>query len=249
MIARTAIVAALATATLITAMSAEAGSVYQYDATATYSSFNDSPFAFAATSAGTSFFLEDFEDGALNTLGVTASDGMVRLPGMHTDSVDGDDGSFDGRGNSGHAWLISPPSPNNLQGEQGPSGPSVTFTFDAGALGQLPTMAGIVWTDGNSDALFSFEAFDSVGNSLGVMHSNLGDGVHTGSTAADRFFGVNWADGISAIVFSGEFGGIEMDHLQYGFSSAVVPVPPAVLLGCLGIVGIAARRRFSKKNA
>ena len=88
------------------------------------------------------FYLEDFEDGLLNTPGVTASAGgptWPLYPREYVDSVDADDGVIDGVGHSataGNSWF----SPDGAAG--------ITFTFDAGVLGSLPTVAGIVWTDG-----------------------------------------------------------------------------------------------------
>src|SRR4051794_1842198 len=98
-----------------------------------YLSEADSPFA-ASIQAGTTR-LETFEDGALNTLGVSASTGETIGPSGITDSVDGDDGSIDGSGQNGFSYFASPGSIG------------VTFSFDAVALGGLPTHAGIVWTD------------------------------------------------------------------------------------------------------
>src|SRR5690349_9241259 len=51
-----------------------------------YESFADSPFFGHSFSY---FHLEDFEDGALNTPGVTSSGGVVVGPGPLVDSVDG----------------------------------------------------------------------------------------------------------------------------------------------------------------
>src|SRR5579859_7720081 len=62
-----------------------------------YKSFTDSPWNGAPN---TYFHLETFEDGLLNTPGVTASTGSVFPPSGITDPVDGDDGSIDGSGNN-----------------------------------------------------------------------------------------------------------------------------------------------------
>ena len=58
-----------------------------------YLSQADSPFDLSAPGA----YLEDFEDGLLNTPGVAASVGSVMGPSSNTDSVDGDDGSIPAR--------------------------------------------------------------------------------------------------------------------------------------------------------
>jgi len=223
-----------------------AGSVYVYDATSSYQSVEDSPFHDAYLSDTHAFWLEDFEDGELNTPGVTASNGRVRRPGSHTDSVDTDgDAVVDANGTTGHSFLVKQTNPDQPVIDQNPQfdGPSIRFTFDADELGQLPTLVGLVWTDGNEHAEFAFQVIDRHGHSLGTMMLQLGDGVHTGDSTADRFLGATWADGISAIELRGTIGGIEVDHLQYGYELAVVPVPPAVLIGGLGVVGVALRRR------
>lgn len=178
-----------------------------------YLSLADSPFA-----GFDGFFLEDMEDGLFNIPGVTKSAGDIIGPSSATDSVDADDGIIDGSGNNGHSLF-------------GPAG--ITFTFDAAVIGAAPTMAGIVWTDG--PAMIIFEAFDTMGNSLGVLTGTHGDAGFNGGTAEDRFYGIEFAGGIGSIsIQSGNT--IEVDHLQY-----VVPAPGAATL--LGIAGILASRR------
>ena len=169
-----------------------------------YLSRADSPFA-AELNAG-HVYLEDFECGSILVPGVTASSGSVIPPGFEglIDSVDADDGVIDGSGLNGHSFFTSN---------------SVTFTFDQTTLGAFPTVAGIVWTDG--DTPVTFEAFDSVGASLGTIGPVLlQDGSNAGGTAEDRFFGVTFAGGISKITISNA-GGLEVDHLQYGLYRSV----------------------------
>lgn len=64
-----------------------------------YLSAADSPFSLSSPG----LLLEDFEDGALDTPGVSSTNGAPRGPSGLTDSVDGDDGSIDGSGNGGHS--------------------------------------------------------------------------------------------------------------------------------------------------
>ena len=185
----------------------------------------DSPFI-ASINAGTTF-LETFESGALTVPGVTASTGSVVGPGGLTDSVDCDDGTIDGSGTNGHSFFSG----------DGASG--ITFTFHADVLGHLPTQAGIVWTDGAGTT--TFEAFGPTGTSLGTIGPvSIADGSFSGTTAEDRFFGVTFAGGISAIKISNTSGGIEVDHLQYGIfqpapyiqkSFAACMGPPAGMIG------------------
>ena len=194
-----------------------------------YLSFADSPFNGGSFSY---FNLETFEDHLLNTPGVTANTGGVTSvvfgPSIH-DSVDADDGAIDGSGLAGDSYFSS----------NGSAG--VRFTFSAATLGSLPTHAGIVWTDG--DGTTSFQAFDALNNSLGIIGPvALANGSFNGETAEDRFFGWINAGGISSILISNTSGGIEVDHLQYGLAAggaAPVPEPASLLLLFSGLTGLA----------
>jgi hypothetical protein len=198
-----------------------------------YLSASDSPFSGLSFSA---FYLETFEDGALNTPSVSASGGFVAGPGALSDSVDADDGAIDGSGTGGFSWF------------SGGVASQFTFTFDAAALGGAPTHVGIVWTDvgdvlsgtpGFGDVVF--EAFDLGGASLGVISAaNLGDGSAAGGTAEDRFFGFAHLGGISRFsIATTNSVDWEVDHLQYG----IIPAPGAVLvLVVAGVVGVRRRR-------
>ena len=195
-----------------------------------YLSFADSPF----TGAGLDYFyLEDFEDGLLNTPGVTASAGFSTKPtwpASVTDSVDGDDGVIDGFGNNGNSWFAA----------DGATG--VTFTFNPVVLGGFPTQVGIVWTDGTNPVMF--QVYDGSNNFLAsVTAYSIADGVYTGTTAEDRFFGMEYSGGIGKIILSNGSSGIEMDHLQYG---GVIPAPGAVILAGIGaaVVGLLRRRHM-----
>ena len=168
----------------------------------------------------TSFFLEDFEDGALNTPGVTIQEfSTTNINTAYSDSVDGDDGVIDGFATGQTRSLFS-----NFTTS------SFTFVFSALELnGVLPTHAGIVWTDigrNNGGTPFAsdlinnttFEAFDALGNSLGLFGPfSFGDSSISRTTDEDRFIGVINLDGISAIKISmpGK-NNWEVDHLQYG---------------------------------
>jgi len=211
-----------------------------------YLSASDSPFwstnggAFTAADLNTSFFIEDFEDGVLEN-GITAfapPDGTwsaictsTDTPCGGADSVDADDGLIDGWGGSGYSYHVS------SLGDA-----SVHFSFDAGILGVAPTHVGVVWTDGYGDPI-TLEAFDLLGNSLGVFSTGTQIAGNS-ETSEDRFLGVIYSQGISSIILSNVGGGIEADHLQWGYSA--VPIPPSFLLfgtGLLGLIGISRRKR------
>jgi MYXO-CTERM domain-containing protein len=124
--------------------------------------------------------------------------------------------------------------------------PALTISFDQEALGGLPTFAGLVWTDGATLDLVRFEAFDSLGHSLGSVEGHLGDSLWKGQTAEDRFFGVSHEGGISSIRLTRAAGGIsgfEIDHLQYGHVIEAVPLPPAAVMGLAGLAGAVLLRR------
>lgn len=204
-----------------------------------YLSSADSPFTGGSFSY---FHLENFEDGALNTPGVSANAGIVLAPSINTDSVDGDDGAIDGSGQGGHSWFSNA------------STTSFQFTFNAALLGALPTHVGIVWTDigqsvtgGLGTGAVTFEAFDENGLSLGIVGPTvLGDGSVGGGTAEDRFFGATNASGISSITISVNSADWEVDHLQYGLAADSIPEPSTVVLCSLSLLGLALRRFMMK---
>jgi len=165
------------------------------------------------------FYLEDVEDNLFNVPGVAASRGAPYGPAGNCDSVDGDDGLIDGYGRNGHSFYNNTATP-------------IRFTFDAIALGSLPTFAGVVWTDGVNPIMF--EAFDVQGVSLGTVVGNHADGDYLGTTAEDRFYGIVHEDGISAIeIRCGS--SIEVDHLQYGYYRCpAIAAGPGDVVACPG---------------
>lgn len=174
--------------------------------------------------------LENFEDGALDaSLRVNAGMQII-APGGFTDSVDGDDGVIDGSGAGGRSIFGG------------------AMWFDFVGAGPLPTAFALVWTDfgGPTDATFS--AFDANGASLGSIVRRVGDSTFSSTTAEDRFFGVQFAGGISGIAILSGGGGLqEVDHVQWGFA-APVPEPHAwaLLLAGLPWLVTTTRRRAGR---
>ncbi|GAB4461322.1 MAG: hypothetical protein OHK0029_26490 [Armatimonadaceae bacterium] len=193
-----------------------------------YLQFSDSPFS--GLTFAQYFHLETFEDNLLNTPGVSASAGAPLVPSGITDSVDGDDGTIDGSGTQGQSFF------------SGGGSTGISFTFDAIALGSLPTHVGIVWTDGAGT--IEFEAFDEFNQLIGGTSATHADGSISGTTAEDRFYGFIAPGGISRIFIRNTSGGIEVDHLQYGSGVAsAAPEPGAGILFLLGIPAVVALRR------
>ena len=213
-------------------------SAFPATATADPIVFSQGPYLSAADSPfnGTDFsyfYLETFEDGSLNTPGASASGGGVIGWDPYVDSVEG--------GSSGHSWYS-----NFVEN-------SFTFTFDAGALGTLPTRVGLVWTDIGWNAPtpywgpVTFEAFDGLGQSLGAIGPYLlGDGNDTGQKEEDRFFGAFYDGGISAIRIATNNRDWEVDHLQYG-STAAVPEPSTIMLVGVGAIGLLRHRMKQRR--
>lgn len=188
-----------------------------------YLSFDDSPFALIDVSE---FYLEDFEDGVLDTPFVSASGNGLTVfgPGGSVDSVDADDGAIDGSGTGGRSLVATPPIP------------SITFDFEP-IGGMLPTHVGVVWTDGQPTLPpnTTFEVFDGNGGLLVTETAQLADDTNMGTTFEDRFFGAIHEEGISRITIANDNAasfGIEVDHLQYGYNSLLGDV------NCDGVVDL-----------
>jgi hypothetical protein len=185
-----------------------------------YLSAADIPAGFYGGGAPT--LLDNLEDGSLDA-SISASNGVVIGPGSYNgfrDSVDADDGSIDGKG-TGRSWFSS----------------DVTFTYVGS--GPLPTAFGLVWTDGSGRITFS--AKDAAGNTLGSQtFSGIPDGNFAGGTAEDRFFGVQFAEGVKSITIR-TGGQIEVDHIQYG-QMAAVPEPESWAMLLAGLASVAMLR-------
>jgi hypothetical protein len=197
-----------------------------------YLSAADSPWSAVAFS---SFYLENFEDGALNTLGVTeaGATSIVAAGDPFADSVDADDGTIDGSGTGGRSHYTT----NGVAG--------IEYNFNAGALGGLPTHVGIVWTDLSGSADVFFDAYDSANQLLGTIAAGaLNDGQSTGQTAEDRFLGWVHPGGIAQIRIHQSGSDMEVDHLQYG----IVPEPAGGMLlvgACAALLGARRRQRIA----
>lgn len=205
-----------------------------------YLSLSDSPFTSMTFVPGT-FYVEDVEDGLINTTGLSVTGPSLCIAGTNCFVGSGliDSVGNGGNGNVGHSiWA---------DGTQG----VITITFDQNALGFLPTAAGLVWTDGVNP--ITFQAFDQNGVLLGTITGNNADGVFTGTTGDDAFYGATNAGGISRLTIT-DPSGIEIDQIQYGLLAQVgIPLPEpdtwATMLLGFGAIGCALRRRKRQQLA
>jgi hypothetical protein len=211
-----------------------------------YLSKADSPFP--VDGSNPNFYLEDFEDGELNTPGIyqplqppfgTIFHGVVVPPSEGTDSVDGDDGLIDGWGREGHSLrsnyeIVIDTIPRSQHF-------SVTFEFDHAVLGEFPTAFGIVWTDGPHNSAFGIHITTPQGDSFwSDISRGVGDTERFGATDEDFFVGVLATEGIARVILRGSYVGeapsafaFEIDHLQYGY--AAIPEPASALTALLAL--------------
>jgi hypothetical protein len=209
-----------------------------------YRAFSDSPFATLDFSGANGYFyLETFEDQSLDTPGVTVTQGLgitSTLGGFSAasvDSVDADDGLVDGR--------CRDASGSYCDGYYGGGFPGVGFEFSEEVLGSLPTHVGIVWVDGTNPV--AFEARNASGQLLGSFGPafSAGPAFDDQDVLEDIFVGAVFDEGIKSILVTSGSGGIEVDHLQYGFG-VVVPAPGGFVLTLTAIAsafGASWRRR------
>ncbi len=171
-----------------------------------YTSRADSPFTGVVLATFSHF--EDWEDSALSTPGVTSNSNQLgtAFGASLVDSIDGDDGVVDGK-------CEKAGSSCNSAFANG----TIDFTFDAAALGALPTHVGIAWTDGSPGCNAVFEAYDAADQLIGTRTATgVGDNSNSGTVAEDRWFGVVHTAGVKRIVVKSSAGGVEVDHLHYG---------------------------------
>lgn len=160
--------------------------------------------------------LDAFEPSSpsLATLGVSLS----TLNGSSvttTNSVDGDDGSVDGSGATGHSL--------NVITAGGATG--ATFTFNNITIGAYPKSAAVAVTAANA-SLLTFTTYDTFNAVSGTYNLS---GVGTSSATSDDF--LFWASdpaGITAISVTSNSAATSMflDHLQYDTLNTVPIAAP-----------------------
>lgn len=202
-----------------------------------YLQTGDTPADFFCTICSDPLHIEDFEDNMLDAF-LSIDNGSILLPNTFsgladpvTDSVDGDDGTVDGDGNSGHSWFT---------GSAGVADQMLTISF-----ANTVTSAGLVFTDGDSASTnIALEAFDMSGVSLGIINAgDLADDVFTGETAEDSFLGFRHLEGIASIQLTMDAGtGIEIDHIQWQ-NCQCIPEPATMGLMGFAMIGMLSIRR------
>jgi len=212
---------------------------------APYLSQADSPFNLSGL--GTTFFLEDFEDGLINTPGLSVFNAEILLPGEFTDSVDLDDGMIDGSGSAGYSLIHAGPFINRPVFVR-----IMSFNFDKDDLGFLPTAFGFVWTDGASHSAevgirtWNVDGEIVIHSFLPELVNGIGDDDFDGGTTEDRFFGIRRDDGImlADVVSVSEDSSLpfEIDHVQYGL---FIPEPTMLALVCVLITSLALARNVA----
>jgi hypothetical protein len=214
--------------------------------------------------------VEDFEDGLLNTPGLSVVGdsglpGAIVSNGPFVDSVQGANPPFGSTGASYYSGRANGDFRFNH---------ILTFSFDQAALGALPTTAGLTWTDvsyldsqsdysvPNGQAFGTaiardtgiFRAFSGPGGTgtlLTEITELLGDGQDTGQTAEDRIFSFTSAGGIGSIQMemlnSTDW---EVDNIAYSFAGDPAAIPtPALLPGLIGFGMSIIRKKRKQEDA
>jgi hypothetical protein len=165
-----------------------------------YTNSTSSPY-FATQTVGRQYFLEDFEDGLVNTPGLGVLNGVLLGPSGTTDSVDIDDYTLNGSGTGGVSLR--------------PATVLLVCQFNNTTLGGYPTRVGFVWTDGPQNSAITVTAVNPQGLTVSQTYAGLGDNSFSGTTADDRFIGVEWPAGIQELRIQSATSGMEIDHVQY----------------------------------
>jgi hypothetical protein len=180
-----------------------------------YAQRSDSPWA-AGIRQG-SIYVEDFEDGLVNTPGLAMTSGFL----LDGSSVDEDDGVL-GNGTDNDFGFVYYAAGNTH---------TIRAEFSRDSEGRFPTCAGWVMdTLDQSDATFA--AYDPSGNLLASYNYILQWGEF-------QFVGVYAPQGIGAI--ASDFNQrLYVDHVQYGYA---IPEPGTALLTATAALAAASRRR------
>jgi hypothetical protein len=245
--ARTNVGKRLSAAMLALASLARAGRVsaaaVEFRTPSNYDSVYDSPWSgpiLAPDVGAPTYYLEDFQDGKLNTPGLRIPQYDPGYPSSVVRILDnmgvgwGPDPGTPGRALSSfamHAAFSNPPIWYN----------SLDFVFDEAELGFLPTDFGFAWTDDSYGMHFRLTVYDRQHNELGTL-------TGTG-TGAPQLHSLRYDGGIGSVrmwtsKLQHQETELTIDHVQYGdrftlrlASEATAPEPGSAVLLLLGAVG------------
>ncbi len=188
--------------------------------------------ASSVTSNTTYFFLEDWQDGQSDSVGLTITGNQQartnngrngsQNSGANTDSVAEDQTATFGSFGAGSLRF------NDTT--------THTYTFNAADLGGLlPTYVGFVLSEPVRHVT-SFIAYDSLGQA--ITGATIANSVNL---TQDEFYGFQTDVGIAYVEIAVSGGG-ELDHFQYG-TVVAVPEPSSTALLSLGGLALILRRR------
>lgn len=149
--------------------------------------------------------LEDFEDKELNLVGVDLVGAKVRTPDESTSSVDEDDGAIEGKGSGGHSLA-------QLESSEG------IFILFLAKKAPLPTQVGLVVTAATGPV--KVEVYGPEKELLTSLKIDAPELEVESATDDDRFVGLLHSAGISEIRIFSVDGNLQIDHVQYGGSTA-----------------------------
>ncbi len=210
-----------------------------------YRSALDSPF-YEGIQGGI-IFLEDFEDGLLNTpfvrdplvfpqMGFTYRTRNPDIDPGVVASVDGDDGLLDFEGDLGDSWITT----QNASGLRS----FFEFEFEPNEDGQYPLFAGIVVTEiADASEEVEFGVYGESGLNLATS-AEFDPGpwfdpgnLLSGDVETHRFIGFYAEEGIRRFRATNT---LQVDHLQYGYG---IPEPSVTALMALAAFAFFHRRR------
>jgi hypothetical protein len=158
---------------------------------------------FGAMSLDDEFYCETFEDGAVNTPGLSIGGGSIFTPGPTTDSVDFDDGSLNGSGTGGWSYKAN-------------AGATITISINQAALTGLPERLAFAWTDGAQNSSLTLVVTTGTNATFTRTLGPAMDASTNGGTAEDRLVSITSSQGIKSVAITASGGqGFEIDHVQY----------------------------------
>jgi hypothetical protein len=188
--------------------------------------------ASSVTTNTTYFFLEDWQDGQSDSVGLTITGNQQARTNNGRNGSQNSGGNTDSVAEDSTATFGS----FGLGSLRFNDTSTHTYTFDADDLGGLlPTYVGFALTESGRH-VDSFIAYDSLG--VAITGASIANSTNL---TQDEFYGFQTDVGISRVEIAVSGGG-ELDHFQYG-TVVVVPEPSTTALLGLGGLALILRRR------